>query len=437
MGAGASRTGAHVKIRNAVGRGWVAARGSGRQGSASDADAQASAPPGQLRLLLILGGLTAVGPLSIDAYLPAFPEIATELRSSSSGVQLTLAACLFAMATGQLLVGPLSDSWGRRRPVLVALVCYLLASLACAVAPSVELLVLLRAVQGVAGGAGVVIARAVVRDVYSGSEVTRFLSRLMLVFGLAPIIAPSLGGLLLTVTGWRGIFVMLGALGVLLVVAVAIGLPETLPPERRRSPRLGAMVRTMIGLSGDRVFLGYALAQGLSFAGMFAYVSGSSFVVQEVYGASAQLYALLFGINALGLVLAAQVSGFLAGRVPERRTLLAALLLGVCAGAALVTVAASRAGGLVALAAALFVFVASLGLMLPNATSLALGRHPEAAGTGSALLGFVQTVIGAVVAPLIGLGPADSAVPMAAAVAGLAAAALLAELTLARRGPSR
>ena len=386
-------------------------------------------------MLLILGGITAVVPLSIDAYLPAFPRIAADFAAPQSLVQLTLSACLFAMAFGQLLVGPLSDSWGRREPVLVALGCYVLASAACAAAPSVGVLAVLRVVQGAAGGAAVVIARAVVRDLYSGSDATRFFSRLTLVFGLAPIVAPTLGSVLLAWTGWRGIFVMLSALGAVILGAVALGMPETLARDRRRSPRLGAMLGTGARLLRDRVFLGYALAQGLGFAGMFAYIAGSPFVVQNVYGAPAGVFAVLFGVNALGLVMAGQLSAFLAGRVAERRTLLVALLIGCGAGAALLTVAAAGIGGLPVLAAALFVFVSSLGLVLPNATSLALGRHPEAAGTGSAVLGFLQTMIGALAAPLVGLGPAGSAVPMAVAVAGFAAAALLARVTLARSRP--
>jgi MFS transporter, DHA1 family, multidrug resistance protein len=392
--------------------------------------------PGRLRLLLILGGTTAVGPLSIDAYLPGFPQIADQLDASESAVQLTLASFLVTMAIGQLVLGPLSDGWGRRRPVLVGMSAYVLASLACAAAPSVEVLVVLRGVQGLAGAAGVVIARAVVRDLFTGSDLTRFFARLTLVFGLGPIVAPTLGSLLLGVTGWRGIFLLLAGLGVLAVAAIAAWLPETLPPERRRSVRLPPMARAMGGLLRDRRFVGYSLALALGFGGMFAYIGSSSFVLQEVFGVPALLYGVLFGANALGFVLVGQLSAYLAGRVPERRTLTAGLGIGALAGVALIAAALAGVGGLVAVAGPLFIFVASLGLVMPNATALALGAHPEAAGTGSALLGFLQAPVAVVTAPLVGLGPENSAIPMAAAVAVLAAAALAASTALTRGGPA-
>jgi DHA1 family bicyclomycin/chloramphenicol resistance-like MFS transporter len=391
-------------------------------------------PPGRLRLLLMLGGVTAVGPLSIDAYLPAFPEIATQLDASESAVQLTLASFLVTMAIGQLLLGPLSDAWGRRRPILVGLAAYVLASLACALAPNVETLVVLRAGQGVAGAAGVVIARAVVRDLFTGSDLTRFFARLTLVFGLGPIVAPTLGSLLLEVTGWRGIFVLLAALGAAVLVAAARWLPETLPPHRRRPSDVPVLARTMGGLLRDRSFVGYALAMALGFGGMFAYIGSSSFVLQDVFGVPALQYGILFGANALGFVLVGQLSAYLAGRVPERRTLTAGLAIGALAGAVLISATVAGVGGVFAVAGPLFVFVASLGLVMPNATSLALSGHPEAAGSGSALLGFLQAPVAAIAAPLVGLGPGHSAVPMAAAVAVLTAAALAVTAMLTRHG---
>lgn len=388
--------------------------------------------PGRLRLLLILGGITAIGPVSIDAYLPAFPQIADDLHASESAVQLTLATFLVAMAVGQLTLGPLSDSWGRRRPVLIGLSVYSLASLACAVAPSIETLMVLRAVQGVAGAAGVVIARAVVRDLFSGSDLTRFFARLTLVFGLGPIVAPTLGSLLLEVTGWRGIFVMLSGIGAAATIAAFAWLPETLPAAQRRSSRVPQMARTMGGLLRDRRFVGYSLAMGLGFGGMFAYISSSSFVLQEVFDTSALTYGVLFGVNALGFVTVGQLSAYLAGRVPEKVTLTAGLGIAAAAGAALVTASIVGVGGVAAVAGPLFVFVASLGLVMPNATSLALSIHPESAGSGSALLGFLPAPVAAVVAPLIGLGPSNSAVPMALAVAAFAVAALFAMTALTR-----
>lgn len=393
-----------------------------------------SAQPGRLRLLLILGGVTAIGPVSIDAYLPAFPQIADDLHASESAVQLTLASFLVFMAIGQLTLGPLSDGWGRRRPVIIGLGAYTLASLACAAAPSVEMLVVLRAVQGLAGAAGVVIARAVIRDLFSGSDLTRFFARLTLVFGLGPIVAPTLGSLLLEVTGWRGVFVMLAGVGAAATIAAFAWLPETLPADKRRTNRLPQMARTMGGLLRDRRFVGYSLAMGLGFGGMFAYIGSSSFVMQDVFDVPALAYGVLFGANALGFVMVGQLSAYLAGRVPEKVTLTAGLAISTLAGAALVTASVVGVGGVVAVAVPLFFFIASLGLVMPNATALALSGHPESAGSGSALLGFLQAPIAAVAAPLIGLGPAHSAVPMALAVAVFAAAALFAMTTLTRGG---
>jgi len=394
-------------------------------------------PAGRLRLLLILGGITAIGPLSIDAYLPAFPRISDDLDAPHSAVQLTLAAFLLALAAGQLVVGPLSDAFGRRRLVLAALGVHVVASVAGALAPSVEWLIAARVVQGLAGGAGVVVSRAVVRDLFSGSDLTRFFARLTLVFGLAPIVAPVLGGLLLQVTGWRGIFWMLALVGGALVALAALLLPETLPPGERRHARPAAMTHAFVGLLRDRRFVGYTLALGLGFAAMFAYISGAPFVLQESYGVSAVAFGLLFGLNAAGLVAAGQLSAYLAGRVPERRTLLRGQGLLVGAGAVLLAGASTGWGGLWVVAGALFAMVTSLGLIMPNATALALAAHPRAAGTGSALLGFLQSVLGATAAPLVGLGPAGSPVPMAAAVAGFTALSLLGTLALTRGGPSR
>src|SRR3954453_12470327 len=234
-------------------------------------------------LILLLGSLTALGPFTVDAYLPAFPDIAADLGSSAGSVQLTLTAALAGLALGQLLVGPLSDRFGRRRPLLIGGAAYTAASLACAAAPNVETLSVLRAVQGLSGAAGVVIARAVVRDLYEGIAAVPFFSRLMLVSGLAPVLAPVLGSLVLQVATWRQVFLGLAALGALLLGAVTLLYRETLPEDRRTAGGLAVTGRILRFLTRDRVFVGYALASGLGFAAMFAYIAGSPFVVQDVY----------------------------------------------------------------------------------------------------------------------------------------------------------
>jgi DHA1 family bicyclomycin/chloramphenicol resistance-like MFS transporter len=332
------------------------------------------------------------------------------------------------MALGQLVVGPLSDRWGRRRPVLAGLGTYAAASVLSAVAPTAEVLTGARLLQGVAGGSAVVIARAVVRDIVSGPAAAAYFSRLVLVFGVAPIVAPGIGVVVLGATTWRGIFLVLGAIGGLLLVAAAAWLPETRPAGQRTHGGPAAVLRGMGGLLADRRLLGYVLVFGATGAGLFGYLAGSSFVLQEVYGASTPLYAVLFALNALGLVLVGQLNGWLVRWVPPRR-LLAVALAGMLA-AALGLLVAARFHSLVGVAIPLAGFLAAFGAVMPNATALALDRHPERAGTASALLGAVQGVCGAVAAPLVGLGGGGSAVPMgivmtAAAGIGVGAFALL------------
>ncbi|GII22465.1 multidrug effflux MFS transporter [Planosporangium mesophilum] len=382
-------------------------------------------------LLVLLGTVTGIGPFSMDMYLPALPHIGDEFHAGPSGVQLTLTACLVGLAVGQLLIGPLSDRWGRRRPVLAGLGLYAVTSLLCAVAPSVGALTAARLGQGVAGGAALVIVRAVVRDLYSGAAAAAYFSRLMLIFGVAPVVAPSLGGLALRVTGWRGIFVILAAIGALVLAAAVVGLPETLPPERRYAGGLAQTLRGMRALLRDRGYVGYVLALGLGGAGLFAYIAGSSYALQRVYGASPQLYGLLFGLNALGFVFVGQLNGRLVRRVPPRRLL--AIGLAVLVGAAVAFLLVTRWHQLAAAAVPLFVFMSVFGLVFPNTTALALDLHPERAGAASALLGAGQSLCGAIIAPLVGLAGAGSATPMALAMTVSAVGGGLAFLTVAGR----
>jgi len=381
----------------------------------------------QRRLIVLLGSIVAVGPLSIDTYLPAFPAMRDEMDASASAVQLTLTACLAGIAFGQLVAGSLSDRLGRRRPILVGLSAYVVASLLCALAPDVATLTLLRFVQGFCAAAGLVISQAVVRDMHSGPAAVRVFSSLMLIIGVAPILAPVLGGQLLELTSWRGIFVALAIIAAVVVLAVLLRLPETLPPERRDLRGLRHTLRTLRRLLGEREFMGYALASSLVFATVFAYVSGSSFVLQDVYGASPTLYSLIFGVNGIGLIIASQVNGRIVDRV-EPVVLLRRALLAIAA-ASLVLLAIVAAGGLGAWAVMipLFVVVSSFAFALPNATALALADHPQVAGAASALLGVIQFVSGAAIAPLVGVAGTDTAVPMGIvmSVLGLLAVAVL------------
>ena len=292
-------------------------------------------PVRRARVVLILGALSAFGPLSIDMYLPGLPSLGATLDAPAWAVQLTLTACLAGLALGQVVAGPLSDRFGRRTPLLVGVAAYAAASLLCALAPTILALVVLRFVQGIAGAAGIVIARAIVRDMHSGVAAARFFSLLMLVNGLAPILAPVIGGQVLRVTTWRGVFVLLAGIGVVLVAAAAAGLRETLAPEDRHPGGVAETIRTFGRLLGDRVFLGHALACGLAFGAMFAYISGSPFVLQDIYGASPQVFSVLFAANALGIVGASQANRALLRRFEPRAILRAALVVQASAGVAL------------------------------------------------------------------------------------------------------
>jgi DHA1 family bicyclomycin/chloramphenicol resistance-like MFS transporter len=391
--------------------------------------ALASAPSGRrarLQLTLILGGLTAFAPLSIDMYLPGLPVLGDDLSAGASAVQLTLTACLAGLAIGQLVAGPLSDRLGRRRPLLAGVGAYTLASVLCAAAPTIWALAGLRFVQGATGAAGIVIARAIVRDTHDGVALVRFFSMLMLVTGLAPILAPVIGGQVLEVTTWRGIFVVLAGIGAVLLVAALVGLRETLPAERRRAGGVRATAAMMASLLRDRHFTGFALAGGLAFGAMFTYISGSPFVLQEIYGASPQAFAVVFAANSVGIVAFGQLNGRLAGRVAPLRMLRIGVSSMAVAGCALFAVVAIGSLPLLALLVPLWVLVASVGLVFPNTTALALDGHPEVAGTASALLGVLQFVVGAAAAPLAGIAGTGTAVPMGAAMAVLSLGAVAA-----------
>jgi DHA1 family bicyclomycin/chloramphenicol resistance-like MFS transporter len=370
-----------------------------------------------VRLVLALGSLVALGPLTIDMYLPALPAIATDLDAPSAAVQLTLTGTLIGMAGGQLLIGPLSDSWGRRPLLIGGVVVHILASLLCVIAPSIAVLGGLRVVQGLGVAASSVIAMAMVRDLFDGAAFARVFSRLILVMGAAPILAPTLGSAVLRWTDWRGVFAVLAGIGALLIVVAAVALPETLPVHRRRRGGLAGSGRVYAALLRDRAFMGLVLVAGSAMAALFAYISGSSFVFQDRYGLSEQEFGLVFGAGALGLIAATQLNVVLLRRAEPEQILGAALLVGTAAGATLVAFAATGFAGLAGIVVPLWVVLAAAGLAMPNAPASALSRHGAAAGTASALLGSVQFGVGALAAPLVGLlgtGP----VAMSAVVAG-------------------
>jgi DHA1 family bicyclomycin/chloramphenicol resistance-like MFS transporter len=360
-------------------------------------------PPRRALLVLVLGAFVAVGAFTIDMYLPALPAIATDLRTSSPMVQLTLTGTLVGLALGQLVIGPLSDAFGRRRPLLAGTALHVVASLLVLVAPTVEVLGVLRVLQGVGSAAGGVVAMAIVRDLYEGRAAATTLSRLFLVMGAAPVLAPTLGGELLRITSWRGVFAVLALYGLLLFVVGALTVPETLPPGRRVTGGIAGTLRTYRGLLRDRVYVGLVLVAGLTMAGLFSYVSGSSFVYQRQFGLDEQQFGMLFGAGAFFLIGATQLNPVLLRRWSPAQVLSVAMLAGTLAGLVLLGLAAGGWGGLAGVVVPLWAVLAAVGLSLPNAPALALAAHGQTAGSAAALLGAVQFGIGAVVSPLVGV----------------------------------
>jgi DHA1 family bicyclomycin/chloramphenicol resistance-like MFS transporter len=388
----------------------------------------------RVRLIVILGALTAIGPLSIDMYLPALPSLSAGLHTTASPVQLTITACLVGLAAGQVLAGPVSDARGRRLPLLAGMVLYTVSSLLCMVAPDVAVLIVLRLLQGASGAAGIVIARAMVRDLYDGDDAARFFSVLMLVNGLAPVLAPVIGGQLLRFTDWRGIFLVVGGVAAVLLAASFAGIPETLPEGGRRGGGLATTAHSFGRLCRDRRFVGYALSGGLAFAAMFSYISGSPFVIEKVYGLSAQEFSLIFAVNGAGIVIFGVLSGRLVGRAGQQ-TLLGAGLVMQLAGGAILLAGVAAGGGLPVVLPALFLVVSGIGFITPNASALALTGWPSnLAGSASALLGVTQFVTGGAMAPIVGVGGEHTALPMAALIACQAFAATFCFAVLCR-GP--
>ncbi|MCU0946160.1 MAG: Bcr/CflA family multidrug efflux MFS transporter [Rubritepida sp.] len=383
------------------------------------------------RLALVLGVLAAFGPLSIDMYLPALPTIGAELGGGPEGAQLTLAAFFLGMAAGQLLHGPLADRFGRRRPLFAALVTYTLASALCALATGIGAFIALRLLQALAGCAGMVIARAVVRDLSDRMDPVRLMARLMLVMGAAPILAPLIGGWIAAWLGWRAIFWALALVGLLALLLSWWALPETLPPERRRRESAAATVANYLALLRNTRFMGTALASGCALGGMFAFIAGSPFVFITLHGIAPERFGWFFGAGAAGVIACGQLAGPLAQRFGRPRVFGTACLGLALAGAA-AACAVLLGAGFWPLYAALFAYLAILGAILPLGTVLAIAPFPHMAGTASALLGTLQFGLGALAGVLLALVNDGSAMPMAVTIAAAGLCAALAWAALAR-----
>ena len=375
-----------------------------------------------LPTLLLL--LTVFGPISMDLYLPALPALTTELGAATSVAQLTVTACLIGLAAGQLIAGPLSDRFGRRSILLTGIVAYILTSALCAISPTIELLIAARFVQGLAGGVGIVIAQAAGRDIYTGGALIRFYGRLTVVGGFAAIVGPLLGGVLNTITDWRGLFVFLAAIGAVILVVTLLVFRETLPIEHRTRGGFAHTMHDFRTLLSDRVFVGAVLNQGFLYAALFAYLAGSTYILQDSYGLSPQWYAAAFGLNSAGHM----VFGYLGGRSAERWSIPGTLTIGVAMtglGALGVLIAGITPMPLWVVIVSLFALSSGVAMSAPPATTLAMADYPQMAGTASSLLGMMRFGFGGIAAPFVGVAGALSILPLGvtAAVAVLLAAA--------------
>ncbi|WP_308124938.1 multidrug effflux MFS transporter [Streptomyces sp. NEAU-YJ-81] len=365
-------------------------------------------------LLVVLALLSAVAPFATDMYLPSFTELAADLHTGASSVQLTLTTFLIGLAAGQLVIGPLSDRYGRRGPLLVATAAVTVAGALCALAPNIWMLVVMRFVQGFAGSAGIVIGRAVAADRTSGpaaAKVFALLASIASIGGIAPVVAPLAGGALAGTAGWRGVFWVLTGISALMLFGSLFVVPESLPKAQRHAGGLAETGRVMRRLFADRSYVGHTFAFALGFAGLMGYISASPFVVENVLGLSTTAYTLDFAVNACGMVISGLVNSCLVGRFSPDVLLRAGQAAALFFSALLL---ALLAAGLPAVAVlpALFGLACSLTFVLGNASALAVGRAPYAAGTAAAVMGALQFGLGAVVSPLVGLGGEHTGLPM-------------------------
>lgn len=365
-------------------------------------------------LALLLGLLAFLGPLNIDMYLPSFPGIAQYFDTSSILVQASLTTCLLGLAIGQLVVGPISDAHGRKKPLLIATSLFALTSILCAFAPNIAILIAARFLQGFTASAGVVLSRAVVRDVFSGKALTKFFALLMVINAVAPMIAPMAGGAILSFESgnWQSIFLFLGFIGILIVAIAAMKLKETLPPEKRIPSSLGATVVTMTNLLKDRSFIGYTLIVGFVHGGSFAYVSGTPFVYQNIYGVSPQIFSVLFGINGLAIITGSFIIGRFGGIIPEKKLLQAAVTIALTATSILLVMTVIE-GPLTSIVILIFIYMITIGMVITSTFTLGMAKQGHRAGSASAVLGMLPLLLGSIFSPLAGINE-SSAVPMGA-----------------------
>lgn len=363
---------------------------------------------------VLLGVLSAFGPLSMDMYLPALPEVASQLHTTSAAGQLTITSCIFGLAAGQIIVGPLSDRWGRKLPLLAGVGLFTLTSFLIPFTTSIWPLIILRLFQGIGGSAGQVLSRAVARDLFSGPQLGRFLGILMSINGIFPIIAPLLGGAVLSFTDWRGVFVILGAIGLILFLWTWWGLPETLPADRRTATGFAAFTQ-MSELFKDRPFMGYMLSQGFVYGALYVYISGSAFAFETVFHFSPQVFSIIYAINGAGMIVATQFAARGLNDQNGRKILGGSILTAAIASTLLLFGISQWPSGLL-LAGGLVIIISLVGAVNTTATTLALGNEAQHAGAASALLGLGMNAIGGLMSPVVGLFGTHSSLPMVALI---------------------
>ncbi|WP_160723676.1 Bcr/CflA family multidrug efflux MFS transporter [Bacillus sp. USDA818B3_A] len=390
----------------------------------------------RIQLAILLGSLGLLGPFTIDTYLPSFPTIVKDYETTASLVQISLTSCLLGLGLGQLVIGPMSDVKGRRQPLIIFIILYLLASITCALSPNIYFLIIARLVQGFAAAGGLVISRAIVRDLYSGRELTKFFTMMVLVGNLGPIVAPVAGGGILAFTNWHGVFIALAIIGAILLFVVAIKLEESLPEEKRIPSNLPQIMKNFGSLFKDRTFMGYALTSGFTTAGIFAYVSGIPFVYQNIYGVTPQQFSLLFGVNGLALIIGSQLVGRLADVVSEKTFLKIGLGIANISGL-LLLIALFLKAPLLAVAIPIFFFVSSISIIGTTSFALAIETQGHIAGSASALLGLLPFVLGSVTAPLVGIAGAYTGVPMGVLIFCSSFLAFLSYFVLVRKASLR
>jgi MFS transporter, DHA1 family, multidrug resistance protein len=384
------------------------------------------------RMAILLAIFSALGPFTVDMYLSSLPQMMDDFNTTASLIQASLTASLLGLGLGQLVAGPLSDVHGRRKPLLISMLLFFIVSIVCALSTNIGMFIVLRFIQGFVASAGLVISRAIVRDRYSGLEMVKFMALLTMISNVAPLISPTAGSAVTTFSSWEGVFIFLGFLGLFLTGITVWGIKESLPTEKRVPSNFREVLRNYSSLFRDRSFMGYALVNGILFSGVFAYVAGTPFIYQNMYGISPQLFSVLFALNGIGIILGSQLVKRLAGSMDEHRIFRLGLLLAFITTTVILIVVLIQ-GPFLALFIAIFLFAAAIGMIGPISFTLAMESQGHIAGSAAAVLGTLQFALGAVTSPLVGLAGENSAVPFGITIFMTSILAVISYLILVRR----